>query len=667
MGVSMSSKLVVLALLFAAVQVSAGQMASAPAASNTLLVAGQGTTFSTSITQGSSVPPYTVSLITSSGATVTTVTGASPGTVTFNPIYPPAGTDSYNVSVTDSNGLVFNSTQTSITVDPALSVSVNALNVTDVGATSAPGQTQTLSITVTGGTGGPYSVTAVFAGSTSIPVGSAASVTAGTPTLISFNACQPSGACSSGSLKFYISVTDTGTTSPYVNNSTTINVNTYKPGFATFGANNTVMDLGQSAKVSETANPGASPFTVNYIYTNNGVSADYITGLPGTFSSSFVFTPSSAGTYIFNAVANDMGTTAPWTVATSTNTKITAASAPTMTLTPSATSFTSGQTITYTITVNGGTGPFTAELFNVTGSGKVANATIATPSGSNTVSFTAEAQSTRSLVYEAIVTDTGTNSPYVFNSVTNTIEVSPTSTGSSSSSTTTSTTTTTTSTTTSTSTTTTSTTTIPVTNAVNVTGTTANVMINVSTTGISIVNLNNGTAILAIKSKTNGTENVTIKNVTKGTSGPSGLSKLSVYNVSVMANASVKQNTTVSVTLAYNCGIPSNRVAAYIFTGGAWKMVSSVSVNATACTATFSIPNDPVFGLFETPPPATTTSTSTSSTTTVQTNSSSGSSAPPSQPSAYGLYYIIGAAVVVVIIIIAVLASRRRRPPKPDW
>ncbi|MCW6160400.1 MAG: hypothetical protein LVQ95_04925, partial [Candidatus Micrarchaeales archaeon] len=72
----------------------------------------------------------------------------------------------------------------------------------------------------------------------------------------------------------------------------------------------------------------------------------------------------------------------------------------------------------------GGTGPFTAELYNVSGSAQVgSNVIISSPGGSNTISFPASTTGTFS--YNAIVTDLGTFLPYVFNSVSNTIILNP--------------------------------------------------------------------------------------------------------------------------------------------------------------------------------------------------------------------------------------------------
>jgi YVTN family beta-propeller protein len=85
-------------------------------ASNVVLGAGQTTTFNVLISGGQG--PFTVNLIASNGIVVNTITGAAQGIVTFGPITPPAGPQSYNVIGIDqgtTTPYTFNSVSNTIT------------------------------------------------------------------------------------------------------------------------------------------------------------------------------------------------------------------------------------------------------------------------------------------------------------------------------------------------------------------------------------------------------------------------------------------------------------------------------------------------------------------------------------------------------------------------
>ena len=81
-----------------------------------------------------------------------------------------------------------------------------------------------------------------------------------------------------------------------------------------------------------------------------------------------------------------------------------------------------GQYATYTISVNGGIGPFNITLYNASGGANQGQKLTLAQQGSANVAF--QTGLAGRFVFDAIVTDTGTNAPFTFNSTSNTIIVS---------------------------------------------------------------------------------------------------------------------------------------------------------------------------------------------------------------------------------------------------
>ncbi len=225
---------------------------------------------------------------------------------------------------------------------------------------------------------------------------------------------------------------------------------------ATIGS--ATVDVGQTYTFSTTAFNGLPPYTGNWqwIAPNTVSSTNTITtSLPtATNALSLTLSPLSdtdlqytwsgtnyqvttssttiEGLWAFNGfvVDNSLDTSTGNTVNTANTPQITINTKPAATLTPSSSSPGPSTLETYTIGVNGGTGQFTAELYNVSGSkqacadGKTppCNVIITSPGGSNTIAFTVGTSG--SYTYNAIVTDLGTTNPYTFNSIQNTITIS---------------------------------------------------------------------------------------------------------------------------------------------------------------------------------------------------------------------------------------------------
>ena len=103
--------------------------------------------------------------------------------------------------------------------------------------------------------------------------------------------------------------------------------------------------------------------------------------------------------------------------------------------------------------------------------------------------------------------------------------------------------------------------------------------------------------------------------------------------------------------------------------GDGWISITGFTVNTTACTMTFSVPPDPVVGLFAANPTTTTTSVATTSTvaTTTAAATTLASTTIPQQPANQNSDALIAAVVVVIIIVVlagAYLASRKSKGKK---
>ncbi len=172
---------------------------------------------------------------------------------------------------------------------------------------------------------------------------------------------------------------------------------------------------------------------------------------------------------------------------------------------------------------------------------------------------------------------------------------------------------------------------------------------NITPNSNTIINVpDSGTTIVLGSVSSSGSVSVIITNVTGSTTtSPQSYKLLETLNVSTMPPL----NITITVTMKYNCSLPSNSIAPYELTGtGTWNPINPFTVNSTACTVTFAIPTDPIVGIFQyqqsattsTIPPIT-TSLATSITTTVPS-----AIAVPPKPS----NTLIGVAILVIAIVI---------------
>jgi len=104
----------------------------------------------------------------------------------------------------------------------------------------------------------------------------------------------------------------------------------------------------------------------------------------------------------------------------------------------------------------------------------------------------------------------------------------------------------------------------------------------------------------------------------------------------------------------YPCSIPSDLVAPYIFKNNTWFAITNYTVNATACTISFYIPNDPIVAIFEKNiSTTTTTSIATTIPTTIPTTTPTTIYYPPPSPKPSSP--LVAEALILIIILIIII------------
>ncbi len=311
------------------------------------------------------------------------VSGDTSNQLTFNAYV--AGTNTIGVKVVDARGI---SASTNGIVKVVNSMSFGAPSLTVPNSILEVGQSETITANVLGGTA-PYT----FAWTDN---GNAIS---GTKNTITFTA----NSNNLGTNNFKAVVTDANNQQATGTGTVTV-VNGISFGVPQITIPNSMLYVGQSETVTANVLGGVLPYN-SFVWTLNGNKLTF---------------PAGSNSITFNANASDMGLNKLQVVVTDADGNTAAGTGtanvvtlPTITLTPSTSSVTSGGSVTYTVTVNGGFGPFNVELYNITGSKQVlSNVTIASPGGSNTFTFNSGATGT--FDYNAIATDTATNT--LFNS-----------------------------------------------------------------------------------------------------------------------------------------------------------------------------------------------------------------------------------------------------------
>ena len=345
---------------------------------------GSSITFTASTNGGES--PYTYNFMvynSSTNALVANMLFTDVASATNSFAYSPSSTGGYyaNVIVTDSVPYSKNSNKVQFSVYSKLGFGTPNVAIPD--STLEIGQSETVTANVLGGKT-PYTFAWTDNGNT-IP---------GTTNTIAFTAT----ANNLGINNLQAVVTDSN--GQHSTGSGTVNViNSISFGTPQISIPNSVLYIGQSETVTANVLGGVLPYN-SFAWTLNGNKLNF---------------PSKSNSITFNANASDLGldtlqvvvTDADGNTAAGTGTA-NVVNAPTITLTPSTSSVTSGESVTYTVTVNGGVGPFNVELYNITGSKQAgSNVIITSPGGSNT--FTFKSGATGTFDYNAIATDTATN------------------------------------------------------------------------------------------------------------------------------------------------------------------------------------------------------------------------------------------------------------------
>jgi hypothetical protein len=237
-------------------------------------------------------------------------------------------------------------------------------------------------------------------------------------------------ACGAGAMTANLIITDNAVA--LVTNTVSFMVNNAPTTPSTPAASNSVADASQYETFSTSFTGSSSPYTYNWIISNavtgtvvysssssNSLTTNTFTlQIPSYFASN---SPLKA-----NVVVTDIDTL---TVNSIYSANFVANPTPTLaTLTASNSVLDRGQYVTYNVILNGGTGPFTINLINTAGSGTVVNTIIwatNTPI-SNVITFGSNIPATPSQTFNVVATDTGTvTTPFVFNSVSNTVAVNP--------------------------------------------------------------------------------------------------------------------------------------------------------------------------------------------------------------------------------------------------
>ena len=342
-------------------------------------------------------------------STSTTLTASGKGSLTANFIVLTISTSTSSTSTTSTS-----TTSTTSTIYPAVGLSAPSNSVADVG------QYEAFTATVTNGAS-PFTYNYFIVNS----------ITLGT---VIHSVSYPGIASSSNTYVFQVVSADTSNDPEMANVIVTDAApNTYNAIYSsTFAVNPalatptlspsiTVLNVGQTEvyTTSWAGGIGTSPYTVNYIYTNNGVVAQSYTAVAST-SNTYTFAPSAANTYTYNVIVTDSAST-PVTANSVTNTIVVNLALTTPTLSPSAVVLDVGQTEIYTASWTAGTSPYTVNYI-YTNNGVVAKSYNSIASTSNTYTFSPAAANT--YTYNVIVVDSS-STHVTANSITNTIIVNP--------------------------------------------------------------------------------------------------------------------------------------------------------------------------------------------------------------------------------------------------
>jgi uncharacterized membrane protein YgcG len=506
---------------------------------NTTLDVGQSVVYNAVVIGGTG--PFTVNLLSDGNVIATNTVASSGGSAML----------SYNLSAVSTNtfyavGTDLGTTAAYVFSSPPNSLAVSntpVLTLSQSNTTLDAGQTETYTIGVSGGVG-PFEAKLYNTTGNSLVVNTIIDSPGGSNT-ISFVTSN------SGIFDFKAVAVDTGTTSAYNLSTVTKGMAVNKDPFISINALTTRLDVGQTLTYNVVVNGGTGPFTVNLVSSGNVLATDSI-GVVGGNALLTYKTKSVYGT--FNVTAVDTGTSSQYTFNSPPNT-VDIANAPTIALHEIGTSILDiNKTALYEVEIpaNSGFGPFTVNL--MVGGNIVATNTILAGVGNAMLSFIPN--SIGNILVTASGTDNGVGVPYIFNSSEVTTEILPT----------------------------------------------LNTSLTIEPNTISNVIFSDSNAIILISTNSlfDIPINVLISNVTQAFSSlPShsgtSFNKIVLINVSLSYNA-IAGSISSNLTIGYPCSDPG--VAPYILRDGLWEEITPFTTNSASCTLNFSIPADPVVGLF---------------------------------------------------------------------
>lgn len=396
-------------------------------------------------------------------------------------------------------------------------------------------------------------------------------------------------------------------------------------------------DIGQTITLNANPTGGVGPYTYNWYDTTSG-SPVLITGQTGP---TFTETATTAGTFTYEVAVTDLDGMS----ATSGSASVVVSPAPAVSITPLLQSQEVGHQISIVATIsNFGSGGDTYQWYNGSLSDPVVSQT--------NVAYIETADEAGTFSYLVVVTDSNhdiAQSNLAWVTVSTPQATTPTSSTVQS--------TTVTSTVSSVST----TTTIPATTTIKQSPQ-LDLLVNssyyINSTAPKIIPIPDTNTTLYLESlKSNSLVHVVAINLTNNILPFPGYSPIIILNLNVSSSTSLDAN----VIIKYQCSLPSNALTPYYNTGSSWQSFSNYTVNSTACTVKFSIPKDPIIGLFEYDQANATGTHKTATQSPPQTNKSTD---PPTNTitkgpgkSDYPLAFIpltseaIGAIVVVAVLI----------------
>ncbi len=566
------------------------------------------------------------------------VTGTGSATYTFDAFSLSAGTYSSFYANDISTG--FNSVGAALTVYPALVGNYLTISNTTVDAANQP---ETIAYSWKGGKP-PYSGNIIVnAGNTAISESSFSGVASTSNTLLF---TIPQGTYGylniSASLLDSLGVSNTLAGQILVGNTPT----------AQISATPNTIYTGESATISLDVYNGIGPFTANLVYANNGTTENTISGIQKGSTANFIFTPSSIGTFSFNAILYDNGVSPQYQFnAINNGIRINVENKPSggggtasptyyyFTITDNINSTLQSSVPIYTLYTNSGSSTYYQNQLPYTISSLSPSINISVVCALSIGNYNYTYQDDIYGVGVGIPCDTKYQasapemeaifsvSPSVHKNTTTTKNITNTTTKTN------------------------STTPSQSSNSINET-------IKLQPNAEKLFYIYSGKVSIKLNSKEGGNLSVIIKqtNVTV----PNGFSNGS-FAFTTYLSGQILNSTAINITEPYSCSATVGSFGPYYYTNGSWNNIPDFGTNPSACTLNFKTKPETLFAVLY-KSPASTNASNHSTTSTIQTTT-----IPQSEIQKPGYYQYIIAASVIILVAAAVvfyLAFRKGRKLK---